>query len=184
MPIVNVKQGANVTITHPELVDLNGCVIGDDTRIGPFVGIEPNSGVGARCQISAHTFICEGVIIEDDVFIGTGVSFTNTLYPHTCDMSDPGRAPPERNFTTLIKRGASIGSNATIVAGIIVGSGALVGAGAVVTRDVPDRCLVAGVPARIMGYVNLRKKRREAYHQARSALIDSVKRRHKSSRHH
>jgi acetyltransferase-like isoleucine patch superfamily enzyme len=188
MPITNVKQGANVTITHPELVDLNGCTIGDEARIGPFVGIAPGSVIGARCQISAHAFICEGVIIEDDVFLGNGVIFTHTLYPSVARLSAGAGAGPGATggqvAATLIKRGASIGSNATIVAGITIGAGALVGAGAVVTRNVPDRCLVAGVPARVMGYVSLRQKRREALHHARAVLSDSAKRKPKASRHH
>lgn len=186
MPITNVKQGSNVTITHPDLVDLNGCTIGDDTRIGPFVGIAPGSIIGARCQISAHAFVCEGVIIEDDVFLGNGVAFTQTLYPSAAESvgDGDGGAPSVPVTATRIKRGASIGSNATIVAGIVVGSGALVGAGAVVTRDVPDRCLVAGVPARVIGYVSLRQKRRRTLDQARTVLGAGDKRKVKLGRHH
>lgn len=184
MAIWNVKQGANVTITHPDLVDLNGCSVGDDTRIGPFVGIEPGSDIGARCQISSHVFICAGVIIEDDVFLGSGVTFTNRLYPRTAAEHETTSAAIEGGRSILVKREASIGSNATILAGTIIGTGALVGAGAVVTRDVPDRCLVAGVPARIIGYVDLRKKRRDAHHRARNVLIESQRRKSRSSRHH
>ena len=184
MPINNVKQGTNVTITQPDLVDLNGCTIGDETRIEPFVAIAPGSYIGARCQISAHAYICEGVTIEDDVFLGNGVIFTRTLYPRAQNFNSLPAADEAPVAATLIKRGAAIGSNATIVAGIVVGAGALVGAGSVVTRNVPDRCLVAGVPARVIGYVSLRQKRREALLQARTVLVDSVKRKPKASRHH
>lgn len=186
MPIFNLDCGANVAIANPDLVDIRDCVIGDETRIGPFVGIEAGSRVGARCQISSHAFLCAGVVIEDDVFIGTGVTFTKTRYPRVLSATDC-RATAGADATgpvTLVKRGASIGSNATVVAGTVVGSGSLVGAGSVVTRDVPDRCIVAGVPARVIGYVRLRMKRREAYQRARTVLLDVQVRKGKVSRHH
>jgi len=153
MPIAETVQlGENVRIFHPTLVNLYGCAIGSDTRIGAFVEIQKNSTIGARCKISSHTFICEGVTIEDEVFVGHGVMFTNDLYPRAANPD--GSPQSEADWTvvpTLIRRTASVGSNATIIAGVTIGVGALVGAGAVVTKDVPDYAIVAGVPARIVG---------------------------------
>jgi acetyltransferase-like isoleucine patch superfamily enzyme len=153
MPIADsVRLGKNVRIPHPSLVNLYGCAVGDDSRIGTFVEIQKNASVGARCKISSHTFICEGVNVEDEVFIGHGVMFTNDLHPRA--TNDDGSPQDDNDWTvveTRVKRRASIGSNATILAGIVIGEGALVGAGAVVTRDVPDHAIVAGVPARITG---------------------------------
>lgn len=150
MPIAeNVTLGAAVTIHHKELVNLYGCSIGDETRIGSFVEIQKNSKVGSRCKISSHTFICEGVEIEDEVFIGHGVMFINDRFPRAVSAS--GKPQGDADWTvipTIIKRGASIGSNATILCGITVGEHALVGAGSVVTKDVPPYAVVAGVPAR------------------------------------
>jgi acetyltransferase-like isoleucine patch superfamily enzyme len=158
MPLQNVKLGAETVLTHPDLVNLYGCSIGDGTRIGPFVEIQKNSRVQARCKISSHTFICEGVTIEDEVFIGHGVMFTNELFPRAC--TPDGGLKTEADWSvvpTRIRRGASIGSNATIICGITVGRFALVGAGAVVTRNVPDYAIVAGVPARLVGDVRERE---------------------------
>jgi acetyltransferase-like isoleucine patch superfamily enzyme len=153
LPIADsVRLGRNVTIHHPSLVNLYGCAIGDDTRIGSFVEIQKNARIGARCKISSHTFICEGVVVEDEVFIGHGVMFTNDRFPRATD--DQGRLQTETDWTleeTHVKRRASIGSGATIVSGVVIGEGALVGAGAVVTKDVPDYAIVAGVPARVTG---------------------------------
>lgn len=153
MPVAaDVRLAAGVKIFQPELVNLYGCTIGSDTKIGAFVEIQKNVSVGDRCKISSHTFICEGVTIEDEVFIGHGVMFTNDLYPRA--TNEDGSLQTETNWQvveTRIKRRAAIGSNATILAGISVGEHALVGAGAVVTRDVPDYAIVAGVPARIVG---------------------------------
>jgi acetyltransferase-like isoleucine patch superfamily enzyme len=153
MPVAaDVRLAAGVKIFQPDLVNLYGCTIGSDTRIGAFVEIQKNVSVGARCKVSSHTFICEGVTIEDEVFIGHGVMFTNDLYPRA--TNEEGSLQTEADWQvveTRIKRGASIGSNATILAGIVVGEHALVGAGAVVTHDVPDYAIVAGVPARIVG---------------------------------
>ena len=149
MPITpDVTLGERVKIFHQQLVNLYGCRIGDDTKIGTFVEIQKNAVVGRRCKISSHTFICEGVTIEDDVFVGHGVMFINDRRPQaTAD----GRLQTEDDWTvvpTLIKRGASIGSGAAILCGITIGEKAMIGAGAVVTRDVAPGETVAGVPAR------------------------------------
>lgn len=151
MPVApNVKMGKGVHIHHPDLVNLYGCTIGDGTKIGAFVEIQKNAIVGSYCKISTHTFICEGVTIEDEVFIGHGVVFVNDRYPRAaCE----GRLQTEDDWTvipTLVKRKASIGSGAVILCGVTIGEGALVGAGAVVTRDVPDYSVVVGVPARCL----------------------------------
>ena len=151
MPIAeSVVLGGGVTIVHPTLVNLYGCRIGDDTKIGTFVEIQKNAVIGRRCKISSHTFICEGVTIEDDVFVGHGVMFINDRRPRaTAD----GRLQTERDWTvvpTQVRRGASIGSGATILCGVTIGEEALIGAGAVVTRDVAPGETVAGVPARVL----------------------------------
>jgi UDP-2-acetamido-3-amino-2,3-dideoxy-glucuronate N-acetyltransferase len=153
MPISeSVSLGRNVSIFHPTLVNLYGCTIGDDTKIGAFVEIQKNAIVGARCKISSHTFVCEGVVIDDEVFIGHGVMFINDRYPRATNADGTLQNMADWTLeTTRVKRGASIGTNATIVSGITIGEGALVGAGAVVNKDVPDYALVVGVPARIIG---------------------------------
>jgi UDP-2-acetamido-3-amino-2,3-dideoxy-glucuronate N-acetyltransferase len=137
-------------IFHPDLVNLYGCEVGDDTKIGAFVEIQKNAFIGARCKISSHTFVCEGVTIEDEVFIGHGVMFINDRKPRaTAD----GQLQTEADWqvvTTRIRRGASVGSGAVIMCGVTIGEKALVGAGAVVTKDVPPGATVAGVPARLM----------------------------------
>ena len=157
MPINNVKMAQDVAITHPDLVNLYGCSIGSATRIGPFVEIQKNAQVGSRCKISSHTFICEGVVIEDEVFIGHGVMFTNDRLPRATNPDGSPQSESDWSLErTLVKRTASIGSNVTIVAGVTIGEGALVGAGAVVTKDVADFAIVAGVPARFMGDVRKR----------------------------
>jgi acetyltransferase-like isoleucine patch superfamily enzyme len=159
MPISDtVCLGENVNIFQPSLVNLYGCTIGDDTKIGAFVEIQKNAVVGARCKISSHTFVCEGVAIDDEVFIGHGVMFTNDRYPRAARAD--GGLQTEADWTvepTRVKRAASIGSNATIICGVTVGEGALVGAGAVVNKDVPDYAIVAGVPARVIGDVRTRR---------------------------
>jgi len=151
MPIApTVKLGARVQIFQPDLVNLYGCTIGDDTKVGAFVEVQKNATIGARCKVSSHTFICEGVTIEDEVFVGHGVMFINDRYPRaTAD----GQLQTEADWQvvqTRIKHGASIGSGAVIMCGVTVGKRALIGAGAVVTRDVPDDAVVAGVPARLV----------------------------------
>ena len=155
MPIAaDVVLGTGVRIFQPDLVNLYGCSIGDETKVGAFVEIQKNATIGARCKISSHTFICEGVEIEDECFIGHGVMFTNDVYPRAVNRD--GTLQTEADWQvikTRIKRRVSIGSNATIIAGVTIGEGALVGAGAVVTKDVPDFAIVAGVPARVIGDV-------------------------------
>jgi len=155
MPIAaDVVLGTGVRIFQPDLVNLYGCSIGDETKVGAFVEIQKNAMIGARCKISSHTFICEGVEIEDECFIGHGVMFTNDVYPRAVNRD--GTLQTEADWQvikTRIKRRVSIGSNATIIAGVSIGEGALVGAGAVVTKDVPDFAIVAGVPARVIGDV-------------------------------
>jgi UDP-2-acetamido-3-amino-2,3-dideoxy-glucuronate N-acetyltransferase len=159
MPVAeSVQIGRDVKIFQPTLVNLYGCVIGDETRIGAFVEIQKNATVGARCKISSHTFICEGVMIEDEVFIGHGVMFTNDRFPRATNPD--GSPQTEADWTvekTHVGRGASIGSNATIISGVTIGEGALVGAGSVVTSNVPHYAIVAGVPARVIGDTRQRK---------------------------
>lgn len=154
MPQKNVKLGEGVQIFHPDLVNLYGCTIGDGTKVGTFVEIQKNATIGARCKISSHTFICEGVTIEDEVFIGHGVMFTNDRVPRA--TASGGALQTEKDWVvipTVVKKGASIGSGATILCGLTIGERALVGAGAVVTKDVPPDTVVAGVPAKAMGHV-------------------------------
>jgi acetyltransferase-like isoleucine patch superfamily enzyme len=152
MPVCNAELGTDVIIPHPELVNIYGCVIGAGTSIGPFVEIQRGARIGSRCKISSHSFICAGVSIEDEVFIGHGVMFTNDLYPRATNGN--GELQGNADWTlveTLVRARAAIGSNVTIVAGVVIGRGAMVGAGSVVTRDVPDHAIVAGVPARYIG---------------------------------
>jgi len=146
----DVKLGQGVKLA--KFLNLYGCEIGDDTKVGAFVEIQKNARVGRRCKISSHTFICEGVTIEDEVFVGHGVTFINDIYPRATSASG-GLQEQGQDWsveTTLVKRGASIGSGATILAKVTIGEGAMVGAGAVVTRDVPANTIVAGNPARVV----------------------------------
>ena len=153
MPIDStVVLGKGVAIFHESLVNLYGCRVGDETKIGAFVEIQKNAVIGSRCKISSHTFVCEGVTIEDEVFVGHGVMFVNDRYPRATNPD--GSLQTQEDWSvlrTLVCRGASIGSNATVLANLTIGEHALVGAGAVVTRDVPAFAVVAGVPARVVG---------------------------------
>jgi acetyltransferase-like isoleucine patch superfamily enzyme len=145
-----VRLGDGVQIHHPDLVNLYGCSIGDGTKIGTFVEIQKNATVGRMCKISSHTFVCEGVTIEDDVFIGHGVMFVNDRYPRA---TSEGRLQTQADWQvvpTYVRRGASIGSGAVLLCGLTLGESAMVGAGAVVTHDVPAGAVVAGVPARLL----------------------------------
>jgi UDP-2-acetamido-3-amino-2,3-dideoxy-glucuronate N-acetyltransferase len=152
MPInADVKLGEKVAISHPDLVNLYGCSIGDETKIGPFVEIQKNVVIGSRCKISSHSFICEGVTVEDEVFIGHGVIFINDRYPQA---TTNGELQTEADWDlkpTRVKQGATIGSGALIMCDVTIGENALIAAGAVVTRDVPDQSVVAGIPARVAG---------------------------------
>ena len=153
MPIADsVQLGENVKIFHPTLVNLYGCTIGRDSKVGAFVEIQKNATIGERCKISSHTFICEGVEIENEVFVGHGVMFTNDLFPRAANPDgSPQTEADWQVVMTVVKRGASIGSNATIVAGITIGEFALIAAGAVVTKDIPPYAIAVGVPARVTG---------------------------------
>jgi len=146
----DVVLGEGVTIHHPTLVNLYGCRIGDETKIGTFVEIQKNAVIGRRCKISSHTFICEGVTIEDGVFVGHGVMFINDRRPRA---TTDGELQTEKDWAvvpTRVRRGASIGSGVTILCGVTIGEDAMIGAGAVVTHDVAPGETVAGVPARVM----------------------------------
>ena len=160
MVSTDVVIGSHVTIHHPDLVNLYGCRIGDRSKIGSFVEIQRDVSIGADCKISSHSFLCSHVVLEDGVFVGHGVMFTNDLYPRALNAA--GVLQTEADWTAIpthIRRGASLGSNCTILAGVTVGRSALVGAGAVVTHDVPDYAIVAGVPARILGDVRDKSSR-------------------------
>jgi UDP-2-acetamido-3-amino-2,3-dideoxy-glucuronate N-acetyltransferase len=156
MPVESsVVLGEGVMIHHPDLVNLYGCVIGSGTRIGAFVEIQKGAAIGSRCKLSSHSFVCEGVVIEDEVFVGHGVMFTNDRYPQAANADGTVKRDVDwRLLATRVERRASIGSNATILPGITIGAGALVAAGAVVTTDVPAGAIVAGVPARVIGRVD------------------------------
>jgi UDP-2-acetamido-3-amino-2,3-dideoxy-glucuronate N-acetyltransferase len=153
MPVADsVQLGQDVKIFHPSLVNLYGCTIGRDTKVGAFVEIQKNATIGERCKISSHTFVCEGVEIENEVFVGHGVMFTNDLFPRAANPD--GSLQTEADWKvvrTVVKRGASIGSNATIIAGVTIGEFALIAAGAVVTKDIPPYAIAVGVPARVTG---------------------------------
>ena len=145
----DVKLGRDVKLSR--FINLYGCRIGDETKIGAFVEIQKNASVGQRCKISSHTFVCEGVTIEDNVFIGHGVTFINDSYPRA--TTSEGELQTEKDWrveTTLVKRGASIGSGATILSNLVIGENAIVGAGSVVTHDVPANTVVAGNPAKVL----------------------------------
>jgi acetyltransferase-like isoleucine patch superfamily enzyme len=145
----DVVLGSNVRV-HP-LANLYGCEVGDNTKIGAFVEIQKGARIGKNCKISSHTFICEGVTVEDDCFIGHNVTFINDKYPRA--VNENGKLQTEQDWAcipTLVKRGASIGSSATILCGVVIGENAIVGAGTVVTKDVPAKVIVVGNPARVI----------------------------------
>ena len=159
----DVEMDEGVFIHHPDLVNLYGCRVGAGTRIGTFVEIQKRASVGRNCKVSSHSFICEGVTIEDGVFIGHGVMFTNDLYPRATRAD--GRPQTEQDWEvvpTRVEHGASIGSNATILPGLTIGAGAMVAAGAVVVRDVPAGATVAGVPAHVLVREPKQQHRRQA----------------------
>ena len=144
----DVKLGENVTLAS--FVNLYGCSIGEHTKIGTFVEVQKNSCIGKYCKIQSHTFICEGVTIEDEVFIGHGVTFVNDKYPRATNGNGLQTEQDWKVTPTLVKKGASIGSGATILCNVTIGEQAIVGSGSVVTRDVPPRTIVAGNPARVI----------------------------------
>lgn len=153
----DVKLGENVRLS--KFINLYGCEIGDETKIGAFVEVQKNARIGRRCKVSSHTFICEGVTIEDDVFIGHGVMFTNDTYPRATNPD--GKLQTESDWKvekTVVKRGASIGTGATILPNTCIGENAIVGAGSVVTKNVPANAVIAGNPARVLRYLNAAQK--------------------------
>jgi acetyltransferase-like isoleucine patch superfamily enzyme len=148
----DVKLGVNVRLSR--FINLYGCEIGDETKVGAFVEIQKNARVGRRCKISSHTFICEGVVIEDNVFIGHGVTFTNDMYPRA--TAADGNLQTEADWKvepTIVCKGASVGSGATILCNLTIGENAIVGAGSVVTKSVPPNAIVAGNPARVLRFI-------------------------------
>ena len=148
----DVKLGQDVKLS--KFINLYGCEVGDETKIGAFVEIQKNAKVGKRCKISSHTFICEGVTIEDNVFIGHSVTFINDSFPRATTANGGLQTEQDWNVErTLVKKGASIGSGATILSNVVIGENAIVGAGSVVTKDVPPHCIVAGNPARVLRYI-------------------------------
>jgi UDP-2-acetamido-3-amino-2,3-dideoxy-glucuronate N-acetyltransferase len=156
----DVVLGENVVLQ--DFVNLYGCAVGDNSKVGPFVEIQKGARIGKNCKISSHTFICQGVTIEDEVFVGHNVTFINDLFPRAATAS--GTLQTEQDWEcvpTFVRRGASIGSSATILAGVTIGEGALVGAGSVVTKSVPPGVVVAGNPARILRRVDTRSAREE-----------------------
>jgi acetyltransferase-like isoleucine patch superfamily enzyme len=149
----DVKLGANVRLS--KFINLYGCEIGDETKIGAFVEIQKNATIGKRCKVSSHSFICEGVVIEDNVFIGHGVTFTNDSYPRATTAD--GGLQTEADWKvepTVVRKGASVGSGATILCNLSIGENAIIGAGSVVTKDVPPNSIVAGNPAKVLRYID------------------------------
>ena len=157
----DVKLGHGVKLSR--FINLYGCIVGDETKIGAFVEVQKNATIGKRCKISSHTFICEGVTIEDYVFVGHGVTFTNDTYPRA--TTPGGELQTEQDWrvgTTLVRQGASIGSGSTILSNLVIGENALVGAGSVVTEDVPAYAIVAGNPARVLRFITPTAEENEA----------------------
>ena len=157
----DVKLGVDVRLS--KFINLYGCEIGDESKIGAFVEIQKNARVGKRCKISSHTFICEGVVIEDNVFIGHGVTFTNDIFPRATTRD--GNLQTEADWRvepTIVRKGASIGSGVTLLCNISIGENAIVGAGSVVTKDVPPNSVVAGNPARVLRYI---QQNSETHHE-------------------
>ena len=148
----DVKLGKNVKLS--KFINMYGCTVGDDTKIGAFVEIQKNTTIGRNCKVSSHTFVCEGVTIEDNVFIGHGVTFINDSYPRA--TASDGQLQTEKDWTlerTVVKKGASIGSGSTVLSNFVIGENSIVGAGSVVTKDVPANAIVAGNPAKLLRYI-------------------------------
>jgi len=165
----DVRLGRDVKLS--KFINLYGCEIGDNTKIGAFVEIQKNAKVGKNCKISSHTFICEGVTIEDNAFIGHGVTFINDVYPRA--TTPDGQLQTEQDWKverTTVKKGASIGSGTTILPSVVIGKEAIVGAGSVVTRDVPANAIVAGNPARVLRYIVAETKVARFSRSSQSAL--------------
>ena len=165
----DVKVGENVKLG--KFINLYGCTIGDNSKIGAFVEVQKNAFIGKNCKISSHSFICEGVTVEDDVFIGHNVTFINDLYPKATTAG--GTLQTEADWKverTTVRRGASIGSSSTLLCGVTIGEGAIVGAGSVVTKDVPPYCIVAGNPARILRTINKEIKDESAISQPQGTV--------------
>ena len=165
----DVRLGANVRLG--KFINLYGCTIGDNSKIGAFVEIQKNAEIGNNCKISSHSFVCEGVVIEDNVFVGHNVTFINDLYPRATTAS--GQLQVEEDWTcvkTVIKTNASIGSSSTILCGVTIGEHAIVGAGSVVTKDVQPYCIVAGNPARVLRFIDKEKDDESAISQSQSPV--------------